>query len=161
MNGVESVRGVILIKGGSEVENDGKPEEGLSLIENEGGSRVEHNDLRQGPDSFFVQVGVVEEDIGRRQLSVVVDLVDGDAVGGVDGWRGLGDWMMQKKISEYAWVLELELGPNPGEARSDVLDFGMTPAGAVGQDSIDTRDQDARSVRVACQFYGLKLKVGP
>jgi hypothetical protein len=153
VNGVESVGCVILIEeGGSEVENDdpesfvgGKPEEGLSLIENEGVSRVERNDLGQGPDSFVVEVGVVEEGMGRRQLSVVVDSVDAGAVGGVDDWKWVDGWrgLMQKKVSEYACAWALELGPNPGEARSDVLDFGTTAAAAVGN---DTRDQEARSV---------------
>jgi len=39
--------------------------------------------------------------MGCRQLGVVVDSVDAGAVGsGVDDWRGLDDWMMQKKVSE-------------------------------------------------------------
>jgi hypothetical protein len=44
VNGVESVGGVI-------------------LIENEGGSRVENNDLGQGPESFVVEIGAVEEGV--------------------------------------------------------------------------------------------------
>jgi hypothetical protein len=73
----------------------------------------------------------------------------------VDDWRGLDDWMMQKKVSEYAWVLELELEPNPGDARFDVLNFGTAAAAAVGgEDHFDTRDQEARSIQ-ACQFYNL------
>jgi hypothetical protein len=141
-------------------------EEDVSLIENESGSRVENNDLGQGAESFVVEVGIAEDRMGGSQLGDVVDPVDAVAVGSgvddwrrVDGWRGLDDWMMQKKVSEFACVvLELELEPNPGEARSDVLNFGTAAAAAVGgKDSVHTQDQEARPVQVACQFYSLKV----
>jgi len=77
----------------------GKPEEGLSLIENEGSLEVEKDDLGRGPESFVVGVGVVEEGMGHgRQLGVVDDAC---AVGsGVDHWRGVDRWVVQKKVSE-------------------------------------------------------------
>jgi hypothetical protein len=37
------------------------------LIENEGGSRVENNDLGQGHESFVVEIGAVEEGVIDRE----------------------------------------------------------------------------------------------
>lgn len=109
--------GLRLIEEGVESDNLGqKPdsfvvqvglvEEVVSLIENDGGSRVENYGLGQGAGSFVVEVGVVEERMGGK-LGVVVDPVDADAVAErvddwkrVDGWMGLDDWMIQKKVSE-------------------------------------------------------------
>ena len=86
--------------------------------------------------------------MGGRQLSVVDSVDDGAIAERVDDWRwvddwmGLDGWMMQKTVSEYSWVLELELEPNPGDARSDVLNFGTAAAAAVGgKDSVHTQDQ--------------------
>jgi hypothetical protein len=58
--------GLIEKEGGSGIENKievGIVEEGVILIEKEGGARVENNDFGQGPESCRIEVAVAEEGV--------------------------------------------------------------------------------------------------
>jgi len=69
----------------------------------------------------------------------VVDSVDAGAVG-----SRVDDWVLQKKV----WAVE----PDPGDTRSDVLDFGTAAAVVGGAYCIDIQDQETLLVQVACQL---------